>query len=627
VEEKGSDNGGWGTFKNPTNIAGAKWGDIPAIKEPKQDQSWDEIWQEVWGQVYWQEFDKFAKEKSRKLTEEKEVLGGEDLSDKVVIRDDSMINDTDEAVPEDKTNVEKDTINDEDNDEIELCSSISKMGISYWLQKLNQEGELNDSSGDKIKESGDNDPIDQKVTLAQEAVTKDDKKVAAAKEEVTKSDSVTEKSSSSSPKSQNVDEDDDDDEPPDEMPIVRSSKRPHEEEDHDEMTQQKLMKSKGGRAFCDLGFTFKPESGIRHPETAVIRAISVYFSSKDAVKRTQRLTINKRYLYNHQGDLVLRELKPKKLSHKTNKKSSAKKEKNNPDGDEDFFSLEEEETDNDSEQFHSAIDEKDEPSDEKVLEPNDLIAKDPTLRKYWHQRYRLFSKFDQGIIIDSPESWFSVTPEKIAKHLADRCQCDIIVDGFCGVGGNTIQFAMTCLKVIAIDIDPKKIEAAKHNAKIYGVEDRIDFIVGDFFQVMPNIVNADVVFLSPPWGGPQYLEASIFDLQTMIPMDGIKIFDTALQITENIAYFVPKNTNIDQLISLAGPGGQVEVEQNLLNSKVKTVTAYYGDLIKYNESPEDQEEADQDAPEEKEVENEDIDDDNVNIAVLSNNYVEKSDQE
>jgi trimethylguanosine synthase len=40
--------------------------------------------------------------------------------------------------------------------------------------------------------------------------------------------------------------------------------------------------------------------------------------------------------------------------------------------------------------------------------------------------------------------WFSVTPESIACHIAERCQSDTILDAFCGVGGNAIQFAMTC---------------------------------------------------------------------------------------------------------------------------------------------------------------------------------------
>ena len=48
--------------------------------------------------------------------------------------------------------------------------------------------------------------------------------------------------------------------------------------------------------------------------------------------------------------------------------------------------------------------------------------------------------------------------------------------------------------MIAIDIDPVKISYAKHNAAIYGVADRIDFICGDYFQVIKNM-KADVVWL------------------------------------------------------------------------------------------------------------------------------------
>lgn len=59
--------------------------------------------------------------------------------------------------------------------------------------------------------------------------------------------------------------------------------------------------------------------------------------------------------------------------------------------------------------------------------------------------------------------------------------------------------------MIAIDIDPKKIEMAKHNATVYGVADKIEFIVGDFLLVADTI-KADNIFLSPPWGGPQYMK-------------------------------------------------------------------------------------------------------------------------
>lgn len=56
------------------------------------------------------------------------------------------------------------------------------------------------------------------------------------------------------------------------------------------------------------------------------------------------------------------------------------------------------------------------------------------------QRYRLFSRFDEGIRLDH-ESWYSVTPESLATQIAQElhlCGARIIVDGFCGAGGNSI---------------------------------------------------------------------------------------------------------------------------------------------------------------------------------------------
>lgn len=41
--------------------------------------------------------------------------------------------------------------------------------------------------------------------------------------------------------------------------------------------------------------------------------------------------------------------------------------------------------------------------------------------------------------------------------------------------------------VIAIEIDAKKVGFAVNNAKVYGVEDYIDFVIGDFFQLAPRL--------------------------------------------------------------------------------------------------------------------------------------------
>lgn len=71
------------------------------------------------------------------------------------------------------------------------------------------------------------------------------------------------------------------------------------------------------------------------------------------------------------------------------------------------------------------------------------------LRKYYNQRYTLFSRWDRGIQFDE-EGLYSVTPEALALHTAVRCSCDVVIDAFAGLGGNTIQLARTCRRVVRV---------------------------------------------------------------------------------------------------------------------------------------------------------------------------------
>lgn len=84
------------------------------------------------------------------------------------------------------------------------------------------------------------------------------------------------------------------------------------------------------------------------------------------------------------------------------------------------------------------------------------------MKKFWQKRYYLFSKFDRGVLVDD-ESWYSVTPEPMAKHIAQRVAeraGDLskedkanVLDAFCGVGGNLIQFGKKCGFCAASDMD------------------------------------------------------------------------------------------------------------------------------------------------------------------------------
>lgn len=220
----------------------------------------------------------------------------------------------------------------------------------------------------------------------------------------------------------------------------------------------------------------------------------------------------------------------------------------------------------------------------KLRNVPEFLLENKEMMKYWRKRFSLFSRYDDGIRLDC-ESWFSVTPEKIAAHLAERLSCDVIIDAFCGCGGNAIQFARTCKRVIAIDIDPVKISMAKHNAKIYGVADKIDFIIGDVMQIDRTCnFRCDIVFLSPPWGGPKYKRKESYDIESYLqPSGASKLMEIAKQFSENVVFYLPRNACIKQIVELAGVGNRCEVEHNYLDSRLVAISVLYGeDILKVN---------------------------------------------
>lgn len=194
---------------------------------------------------------------------------------------------------------------------------------------------------------------------------------------------------------------------------------------------------------------------------------------------------------------------------------------------------------------------------------------DKSIDKYWAQRRRLFAKFDQGIQLDE-QGWYSVTPEIIADHVAHRVgnlalknnvaatnngAGWVVLDAFCGCGGNGIAFSKVPYDrislTVCVDTDRNKLRMAAHNASLYNIPpDQIVFVEcnsifivqhcyrnGEFILDNPELMmeagasapirlpspvptevyegyhigginmlprRIDVVFMDPPWGGVDY---------------------------------------------------------------------------------------------------------------------------
>jgi predicted RNA methylase len=99
----------------------------------------------------------------------------------------------------------------------------------------------------------------------------------------------------------------------------------------------------------------------------------------------------------------------------------------------------------------------------------------------------------------SGEGRYSLTPEALALSLADELAGKSVVDACCGSGGNAIAFARAGCDVTAIDIDAERLAEAAHNARLYGVAQRIRFVQGDARVCVPTL-RGDVLFIDPPWG-------------------------------------------------------------------------------------------------------------------------------
>eukprot|EP00977_Amphora_coffeiformis_P006073 scaffold1314_cov158-Amphora_coffeaeformis.AAC.5 len=270
--------------------------------------------------------------------------------------------------------------------------------------------------------------------------------------------------------------------------------------------------------------------------------------------------------------------------------------------------------------------------------------------RYWAQRHRLFSRFERGIQLDR-EGWFSVTPEAIANHVAQKITAAaatttntatsanggmIVLDAFVGVGGNAIAFAKRpeVAMVICVDTDKDRLALAANNCRVYEIPThKVMFVCADAVMVLQAYQNGkrvqqanmalaeasetpetqiqegtehdselavdehgynfvgidqlpqtlDAIFLSPPWGGSEYSNQRHFDLESIQineSVNGGDLLQLAIHSLPpdklNVVYFLPRNTNGWRVGQCAHRAGlrTVEMEQNYLNHKLKTITLY-----------------------------------------------------
>jgi precorrin-6B methylase 2 len=155
--------------------------------------------------------------------------------------------------------------------------------------------------------------------------------------------------------------------------------------------------------------------------------------------------------------------------------------------------------------------------------------------------YNKFKTTDEGI--------FSVTPpveanlfSLIIKNMFPKAK--IIMDGTANCGGNTISFGLFFDKVISIEFEKENFDALKNNVSLYDL-DNVEIRHGNTLNYYKK-EKYDILFLDPPWGGPNYKKKSILDLK--LGNKDIKdiIHDLNNLKVMGLVFKLPNNFNITQ---------------------------------------------------------------------------------
>ncbi len=179
----------------------------------------------------------------------------------------------------------------------------------------------------------------------------------------------------------------------------------------------------------------------------------------------------------------------------------------------------------------------------------------PEYQVYWDMRHMLFSKFDEARV--DATGLYTMVPEGAARFIAGKARGSTVLDVCSGIGAMSIAFARAGKRVTSVEIDRKRVEMARHNARLYGVDHLIEFLAADIavpatLQRLP--AEFDTVFLDPPWGtGPgEYQRHRVIFLEKL-HLAGLDLRDLVAPIPcREVMLRLPPNFHVKSIEKLPG---------------------------------------------------------------------------
>ena len=190
-------------------------------------------------------------------------------------------------------------------------------------------------------------------------------------------------------------------------------------------------------------------------------------------------------------------------------------------------------------------------------------------------------KFSKKVLCDK-DSYLISCPEQIAVYLASLLKPYKSAVELCsGVGITVLALAKNMNKVYGIEIDRRRMEMSIHNARLYGVERKVKFILGDATNedTLKNI-KAEVAVLDPDWSiniaGKRLQSGRLKDTSP----NTLELFKKVKKyITENIVVRASRYVNFKEFQKL----GRCQVHNIIYGDIVRFKYALYLNNIKIQE--------------------------------------------
>ena len=179
-------------------------------------------------------------------------------------------------------------------------------------------------------------------------------------------------------------------------------------------------------------------------------------------------------------------------------------------------------------------------------------------------------KIEEGVLIPRPET--EILVEK-AVEIINKASIKTVAEIGVGSGVISIMLAILCknIKIIATDINKKALILAKENAKIHGVENRIEFV---HTNLLDNVKMPEILVSNPPYiSKNEFLEKHVLNE----PHDALFGGEEGDELLKSICKIYKENREIMALLCEMGYDQKSKMESFFEKESIENFS-FYKDL-------------------------------------------------